>query len=170
MKKILMISILYSLQQHSWLLVLMRWVSLILWIIDDNYSGQPAGLIQWFVAHVSSRRDIQKRAHEELDRVVGCDRLPTVEDQTDLPYCRAIIKEVQRYHNGPFWLGNPHATSEDFFYRDYHIPKNTVIILNTYSMHFNEVRYPDPFAFNVSRNSPGLIDFDCLLARLLSWR
>ena len=31
--------------------------------------------------------EVQQRAQEELDRVVGRDRLPTVEDEKDLPYC-----------------------------------------------------------------------------------
>lgn len=39
--------------------------------------------------------EIQKKAQDELDRVVGRDRLPTVEDEKNLPYCHAIIKEVR---------------------------------------------------------------------------
>ena len=35
---------------------------------------------------------MQKRAQEELDRVVGRDRLPEPEDEKNLPYVRAIIK------------------------------------------------------------------------------
>ncbi|KAJ7165681.1 cytochrome P450 [Mycena crocata] len=107
----------------------------------------PSGLIQWFAAHVSGHPEIQRKA---LDRVVGRDRLPTTDDQKDLPYCRALIKEVQRYHN-PFWLGTPHAVTEDFTYNGYYIPRDTLVICNTYSMHFNESRYPDPFAFNPDR-------------------
>ena len=38
--------------------------------------------------------EIQERAQDELDRVVGRDRLPTVDDEKNLPYCHAIIKEV----------------------------------------------------------------------------
>lgn len=110
----------------------------------------PAGLVQWFVAHISKRPDIQEKAHEELDRVVGRDRLPMIDDHANLPYVRAIIKEVQRYHN-PFWMGNPHATTEDLVYNGYYIPKNTVLILNSYSMHFSEARHADPFAFNPDR-------------------
>jgi hypothetical protein len=53
---------------------------------------QTASLIQWFSALIPSYPDIQARAHAELDRVVGRNRLPTVEDQQDLPYLRAIIK------------------------------------------------------------------------------
>ncbi len=38
--------------------------------------------------------DIQRKAHAELDRVVGSDRLPEFADEKDLPYITAIIKYV----------------------------------------------------------------------------
>jgi cytochrome P450 len=37
---------------------------------------------------------VVKKAHEELDRVVGTFRMPTFEDAKNLPYIRAIVKEV----------------------------------------------------------------------------
>lgn len=40
----------------------------------------------------------QKRAQEELDRVVGPDRLPTFDDRPSLPYIEAIISECFRWH------------------------------------------------------------------------
>lgn len=55
-------------------------------------------MIQWFLALLPSHPEIQARAHEELDRVVGRDRWPTIEDEASLPYIRAIIKEVIYLH------------------------------------------------------------------------
>lgn len=46
-----------------------------------------ASIMQWFSALIPAYPEIQKKAQEELDRVVGRDRLPTVEDEKDLPYC-----------------------------------------------------------------------------------
>jgi cytochrome P450 len=40
----------------------------------------------------------QKRAQEELDRVVGSERLPTFDDRPSLPYVEAIISECFRWH------------------------------------------------------------------------
>jgi cytochrome P450 len=37
---------------------------------------------------------VQKKAQEELDRVVGHDRLPSFEDRPNLPYLNAIVTEV----------------------------------------------------------------------------
>ncbi|PFH47460.1 hypothetical protein AMATHDRAFT_50287 [Amanita thiersii Skay4041] len=94
--------------------------------------------------------EIQAKAHEELDRVVGHDRLPTVEDEKDLPYIHAIIKEVERCYN-PFWLGTPHMNTQELTYRGQYIPRNTVMVLNCYTLHHDPVRYPDPFAFKPER-------------------
>ena len=42
--------------------------------------------------------DAVTKAHEELDRVVG-DRMPTFEDSPNLPYIRAMVKEVLRWRS-----------------------------------------------------------------------
>ncbi|RYO47914.1 hypothetical protein AA0116_g12856 [Alternaria tenuissima] len=109
-----------------------------------------ASIIQWFSALIPSHKHVQRKAHEELDRVVGRNRLPTLEDEANLPYCRAIIKEVERCHN-PFWLGTPHAASKDLVCDNKFIPAGSVLVLDTWTMHHDPVRYPDPLKFNPDR-------------------
>ncbi|KAF3401654.1 3-hydroxyphenylacetate 6-hydroxylase [Penicillium rolfsii] len=109
-----------------------------------------AAIMQWFSALIPAYPEIQKKAQEELDRVVGRDRLPNVEDEQNLPYCHAIIKEVERVHN-PFWLGTPHVASEDFVYEGQYIPKDTVVVLNTWTMHNDSTRHSNPDKFNLDR-------------------
>lgn len=41
--------------------------------------------------------EVQKKAQEELDRVVGQGRLPGFEDEESLPYLSAIVKEIHRW-------------------------------------------------------------------------
>ena len=41
--------------------------------------------------------EVQKRAQDELDQVVGVDVLPTFDDRLNLPYINAIVKETLRY-------------------------------------------------------------------------
>ena len=41
--------------------------------------------------------EVQKRAQDELDAVVGRERLPTFADMPRLPYICAVIKEVIRW-------------------------------------------------------------------------
>jgi len=40
--------------------------------------------------------EVQIRGQEELDRVIGNDRLPTFDDRPFLPYIEGIIKETLR--------------------------------------------------------------------------
>jgi len=41
--------------------------------------------------------EAQAKAHAELDRVVGRDRLPDFDDHSQLPYLDALLKEIQRF-------------------------------------------------------------------------
>ena len=40
--------------------------------------------------------EVHRKAQDELDRVVGSDRLPEYEDQPHLPYITALQREVIR--------------------------------------------------------------------------
>lgn len=74
--------------------------------------------------------EVQKRAQEELDRVVGKDSLPSFSNQENLPYINAICLEVQRWHAvGP--VGVPHRLTQDDIVGEYFVPKGTVVIGNT---------------------------------------
>lgn len=41
--------------------------------------------------------EVLQKAQEEVDRIVGRDRLPDFSDRGDLPYIRALIKELFRW-------------------------------------------------------------------------
>ena len=72
---------------------------------------------------------VQLKAREEIDRVVGDNRLPTVRDRENLPYIEAVLKEVFRFHPiAP--MGLPHLVTEDDFYEGYLIPKGAIIVPN----------------------------------------
>lgn len=50
-----------------------------------------------FILAMLKYPEIQRRAQDEIDAVVGKDRLPTFEDREQLPYVRAVCTEVFRY-------------------------------------------------------------------------
>lgn len=74
---------------------------------------------------------VQDKAQEELDRVVGKDRLPGFDDRDNLPYIEAIWKETLRW-NTVAPLSIPHAAQQDDEIQGYHIPKGAIIIPNTW--------------------------------------
>lgn len=88
-----------------------------------------------------------KKAQDEIDRVLGRNRLPNIDDRPSLPYLECVLKEVVRW---AFWafsfviwvtnqvhrmnpmvpLGMPHRLMEDDFYRDFYIPEGTNVLAN----------------------------------------
>lgn len=94
--------------------------------------------------------DVVKGAHEELDRVVGRDRMPDFSDEPNLPFIRGIAKETLRWRASTK-IGTCHATTQDDWYKGYFIPKGAVIVLNWWAIHFDEKRWKDPERFDPTR-------------------
>jgi cytochrome P450 len=66
--------------------------------------------------------DILAKARAELDRVVGTDRLPSLEDRPNLRYIEYIVEETTRWRPlSP--VGVPHKSIEEDFYEGMYIPK-----------------------------------------------
>lgn len=92
----------------------------------------------------------QLKAQEEVDRVVGTDRLPTWDDIPNLPYLNLVLQETYRM-NPLSPLGIPHAALNDDVYNGMYIPKGTIVYQNVWSMHHNEQVYSDPMKFRPER-------------------
>ncbi|EKM51684.1 uncharacterized protein PHACADRAFT_150298 [Phanerochaete carnosa HHB-10118-sp] len=94
--------------------------------------------------------EAQRLAQEELDHVLGNDRLPEFDDRDSLPYVTAIMKEVLRWRPpGP--LGVPHKSTRADEYAGYYIPAGSVIIGNIWAILHDEERYPDAESFKPAR-------------------
>jgi len=94
--------------------------------------------------------EVQKRAQEEIDRVVGKDRLPTLEDRESLPYVDAIVKETLRWHPvAP--MGIPHHSTEDDIVNGYFIPKGSMLFANIWHFTHDPEVHPDPLEFKPER-------------------
>ncbi|CAM4493099.1 unnamed protein product [Lepidochelys kempii] len=62
------------------------------------------------------------RVHEEIDKVIGRDRSPEIEDQVNLPYTNAVSYETQYYCDVVF-AGVPSVTYRDTEVQGFFIPK-----------------------------------------------
>ncbi|KAI2466346.1 putative cytochrome P450 oxidoreductase OrdA-like protein [Annulohypoxylon bovei var. microspora] len=94
--------------------------------------------------------EVQKKAQEEIDRVVGQDRLPTMADREHLPYVEAMVKEVLRWHPvAPMAL--PHTSTEDDVCEGYFIPKGSMLLANVWHFTHDPDVYHDPMAFKPER-------------------
>jgi hypothetical protein len=58
---------------------------------------QTVSVVHSFFLAMLLHPEVQRKAQEEVDRVIGNDRFPTLADQPNLPYVEAVVKEVLRW-------------------------------------------------------------------------
>ena len=94
--------------------------------------------------------EVVRKAQEELDRVVGKDRLPDFSDREDLVYIDAVVKEIVRWAP-PLPICVPNRTIRDDVYRGYFIPAGATVIQNIWAILRDPTIYPNPEAFDPDR-------------------
>ncbi|KAJ3495243.1 hypothetical protein NLG97_g3532 [Lecanicillium saksenae] len=103
-----------------------------------------------FILAMTMYPDVQRKAQKEIDTVVGLDRLPGLQDRDQLPYVSAIVKEALRWF--PVTpMGVPHSTDDDIHYREYIIPKGSIILFSTWWFQNDLEVYANPAAFEPER-------------------
>ncbi|KAL7954630.1 cytochrome P450 [Trichoderma compactum] len=103
-----------------------------------------------FVLAMIMNPHVQRKAQEEIDNVVGPNRLPTRDDQENLPYVNAIVKESLRYFPvAP--MGVPHMATEEVFLRGYRIPSGSYIFPATWWFLHDPKTYAKPSEFDPER-------------------
>ncbi|KAI0322765.1 cytochrome P450 [Amylostereum chailletii] len=123
------------------------------WAASSLYSGgadTPVSAMSSFFLAMTMYPEVQRKCQEELDRVVGNDRLPTFADRDSLPYLSAMIKEVIRWGTSTP-LGAPHCVEQDDVHDGYFIPKGSIILANIWHFLHDPDVYPDPMTFNPDR-------------------
>jgi cytochrome P450 len=113
-------------------------------------SETTSSLLNSAIKYLARYPEVQARANYEVSVAIGDHRSPTFEDEEQLPYIRAMVKEVLRIRPVAA-VGSPHFTTEDLVYKDMFIPKGTVVTINQWALHFTEERYQDPLAFRPER-------------------
>ncbi|XP_075179737.1 cytochrome P450 2C16-like isoform X4 [Anomaloglossus baeobatrachus] len=90
--------------------------------------------------------DVEERIHQEIDKVIGRNRAPCVEDRSRMPYMDAVIHEIQRYID-LIPMGIPHKVIRDLKFRDFLIPKGTTIypMLSSVLRDPKQFKYPNQF-------------------------
>ncbi|XP_039217805.1 cytochrome P450 2A13-like isoform X2 [Crotalus tigris] len=70
--------------------------------------------------------EVEEKIHEEIDRVIGVNRTPTMEDRLQMPYTEAVIHEIQRFGD-LLPMALPRRVTQDVQLRGYTIPKGTEV-------------------------------------------
>ncbi|XP_073442755.1 cytochrome P450 2D14-like isoform X3 [Dendrobates tinctorius] len=102
--------------------------------------------LRWAVLFMILYPDVQSKVQEEIDRVIGRERKPTMGDVLQMPYTNAVIHEMQRYGD-IVPLSLPHMTYRDMEIKGFIIPKGTTIITNLSSVLKDHEVWEKPLQF-----------------------
>ncbi|XP_065860015.1 tryptophan N-monooxygenase 1-like [Euphorbia lathyris] len=115
--------------------------------IVDN----PSNVVEWALAEMLNQPEIMAKAVEELDRVVGKERLVQESDFSQLNYIKACAREGFRIHPiVPFNL--PHVSMADTTVGNYFIPKGSHILLSRVGLGRNPNVWDEPEKFKPERH------------------
>ncbi|KAL1536249.1 phenylalanine N-monooxygenase [Salvia divinorum] len=111
----------------------------------------PSNAVEWTMAEMINQPHILAKACEELDRVVGKNRLVQESDLSELNYVKACLKESFRLHPvTPFNL--PHVPSKNIVVGGYFIPKGSHVMLSRPGLGRNPRIWDEPLRFKPERH------------------
>jgi cytochrome P450 len=110
-----------------------------------------ANALTWTWYLLSQSPDIERRLHEEIDRVLA-GRLPTVADVDRLPYTTRVVTESMRLYP-PAWLVGRRAVNE-YSIGGYAVPPRSIVVMSQWIVHRDPRHYPEPERFDPDRWTP----------------
>ena len=122
--------------------------------LEDMFSAgyeTTSTTLRWAIAFLVNHPECQTEVQNQLDEVVGRDRMPGLDDRPHLPLVQATIMEALR-------LGNvaeaaiPHYTLKDTSLCGYRVPKDTVVLVNLMNVHLDPNCWENPNSFNPRRH------------------
>nr|XP_016459705.1 PREDICTED: tyrosine N-monooxygenase-like [Nicotiana tabacum] len=113
-----------------------------------------------------------QRAIEEIDNVIGSNRLVQESDLPQLNYVKACIKESFRLH--PLAAFNaPHVSVSDSVVHEYFIPKGSVVLLSRLGLGRNPRVWDDHMKFkperHISKEGGDVVFTDSELIQGFTW-
>ncbi|CBI25374.3 unnamed protein product, partial [Vitis vinifera] len=121
-------------------------IELMIEIVDN-----PAHAAEWAMAEMINQPEIMQKAVEEIDRVVGKDRLVQESDIAQLKYVKACAREALRLHPiAPFNV--PHVSMADAVVAGYFIPKGSHVLLSRVGLGRNPRVWEEPLKFKPERH------------------
>ncbi|RZC70797.1 hypothetical protein C5167_033935 [Papaver somniferum] len=122
----------------------------LLWDMITAGMDTTAISVEWAMAELIKNPRVQEKAQEELDRVVGTERVMTELDFSNLPYLMSIAKEALRLHP-PTPLMLPHKANANVKIGGYDIPKGSNVHVNVWAVARDPAVWKEPFEFRPER-------------------
>nr|AAS57921.1 hydroxylase-like cytochrome P450 CASS [Camptotheca acuminata] len=106
--------------------------------------------VEWAMAELIKNPRVQQKAQEELDRVIGYERIMSETDFPNLPYLQCVAKEALRLHP-PTPLMLPHKANSNVKIGGYDIPKGSIVHVNVWAIARDPATWKDPHEFRPER-------------------
>ncbi|KAL2633166.1 hypothetical protein R1flu_004645 [Riccia fluitans] len=109
-------------------------------------SETSANSLEWVLAELMRHPEILRKVQEELDLVVGKERLVDESDIPQLKYLRAVVKETQRLHPvSPLLIARESVSAARV--GGYDIPSKTQVFINAYAIMRDPSVWENPLKF-----------------------
>ncbi|XP_055957006.1 cytochrome P450 2D3-like [Patella vulgata] len=106
--------------------------------------------LNWALLYMILHPEIQKKCQDEIESVVGTNRMVHWSDRSKLPYTQATLLEIQRVASVTA-TSIPHTPTKDVVLSGFLIPKDCIVLANLYSCHFDEQIWDEPLVFKPVR-------------------
>ncbi|KAJ7657112.1 cytochrome P450 [Mycena rosella] len=150
--------------RNHWLMLTVRYLG---GVLIEGGSDTTSSYLQSLILAMIAYTDTQKKAHEEIDRVVGEHRMLTLDDLEHMPYIRATILEIHNFRPvAPLMIAHATLAPEEVCvpwsnehpslilhskYKSYIIPEGATIFVNAWGIFHDPALYDDPESFNPDR-------------------
>ncbi|KAL1561839.1 5-O-(4-coumaroyl)-D-quinate 3'-monooxygenase [Salvia divinorum] len=122
----------------------------LLWDMIHAGMDTTAISVEWAMAELIKNPRVLQKVQEELDRVIGNERVMTELDFANLPYLRCVAKESLRLHP-PTPLMLPHRASTNVKVGGYDIPKGSTVHVNVWAVARDPEVWKNPLEFRPER-------------------
>ncbi|CAN1288134.1 Cytochrome P450 98A3, partial [Linum perenne] len=135
-----------------WMFPLERYNKVVLMLQDMITAGMDTTAIssEWAMAEIVKHPRVQQKLHEEMDRVIGFERVMTEADFSSLPYLQCVVKESLRLHP-PTPLMLPHRSNANVKIGGYDIPKGSNVHVNVWAVARDPAAWKEPLEFKPER-------------------
>ncbi|XP_052209096.1 flavonoid 3'-monooxygenase CYP75B137-like [Diospyros lotus] len=105
---------------------------------------------EFAMAEMMKNPEIMRKAHQELDAMVGRNNIVEDSHIHNLPYLYAVMKEALRLHPAlPLLV--PHCPSQSCVVGGYNIPKGARVFFNVWAIHRDPSIWENPLEFDPER-------------------
>ncbi|KAK6128168.1 hypothetical protein DH2020_038087 [Rehmannia glutinosa] len=108
-------------------------------------------LLEWILARMILHPDIQSKAQDEIDSVIGTNTTVSDYDLPNMPYLLAIVKETLRLHPPGPLLSWARLSIHDNHVGPHFIPAGTTAMVNMWAITHDDKVWPEPEKFRPER-------------------